>query len=297
MKLATYAGLAGPCPAIVEEDRLLPIGGGAWSGPGSAPDSVLRLIQGGEAAMQAVRAHRDRAGAAAWRKLAEARLLAPIPRPAKNVFCVGRNYKLHIEEGARSRGVPVSFPPVPEFFSKPPTAVIGTGEAIRLPTVTTKLDYEVELAFVIGRTARDIRPEEARAHIFGFTVANDVSARDLQRAHGQWFKGKSLDTSCPLGPWIVTTDTFDPDIDHRLWLSVNGEMRQDAMMSDMLFGCAEILASLSAGMTVEAGDIVATGTPSGVGLGFEPPIWLSDGDIVVAGIDGIGSITNTVRAA
>jgi 2-keto-4-pentenoate hydratase/2-oxohepta-3-ene-1,7-dioic acid hydratase in catechol pathway len=209
---------------------------------------------------------------------------------------VGRNYKLHIEEGARARGVPAEYPPVPEFFTKPATSVIGTGAEVRLPANTQKLDYEVELAFVVGRTGSDISVADAHSHIFGFTVLNDITARDLQRAHGQWFKGKGLDTTCPIGPWIVTADEFEVTAEHRLWLSVNGEMRQDAFISDMLFDCAHILSSLSSGMTVEAGDIITTGTPSGVGLGLDPQIWLKNGDVIEAGIDGIGSITNTVRA-
>ena len=185
---------------------------------------------------------------------------------------------------------------MPEIFTKPPTAVVGPGAEVRLPAATTKLDYEVELAFVVGRSGRDIPAGEAIDHIFGFTVLNDVTARDLQRDHGQWFKGKGLDTTCPMGPWIVTADAFDIGADHRLWMRVNGEMRQDALISDMVFDCAAILASLSAGLTVEAGDIVATGTPSGVGLGMDPQVWLKDGDVMEAGIEGIGSLTNTIRA-
>jgi len=228
--------------------------------------------------------------------LSEVTLHAPIPRPTRNVFCVGRNYKLHIEEGARANGIPVKFPPVPEFFSKPPTAVIGPGAEVRLPSVTRQLDYEVELAIVIGRNCRDVSAAQARGCILGYTIVNDITARDLQRAHGQWFKGKGLDTTCPMGPWIVTADAFDVDQPHRIWLDVNGERRQDSVTSDMLFDCAAIVASLSQGMTLEAGDVIATGTPSGVGLGLDPQVWLKDGDVVEAGIDGIGSIVNTVRA-
>jgi 2-keto-4-pentenoate hydratase/2-oxohepta-3-ene-1,7-dioic acid hydratase in catechol pathway len=287
MKLATFHDQSGPCPAVVQGDRLLCIDGAA---------SLLEVIAGGDDALAAIRTQLAQAAPAAWRPLAGVTLLAPIPRPAKNVFCVGRNYRLHIEEGARARGVPAEYPPVPEFFTKPPTAVIGSGAEIRLPGNTGRLDYEVELAFVVGHTARDVPASDALRHIFGYTVVNDVSARDLQRAHGQWFKGKALDTSCPTGPWIVTADEFDVAAAHRLWLSVNGEMRQDALISDMVFDCAAILSSLSAGMTLEPGDIVATGTPSGVGLGLDPQVWLKDGDIVEAGVEGIGSITNTVRA-
>ena len=296
MKFATLSTPSGPCPAVVAKDRILKVSQ-AWATAGviSESPSVLEIIAN-PALLSAVRQLVASAADDSWTPLARATLLAPIPRPAKNVVCVGRNYKLHIEEGARARGVAVDYPALPEFFTKPPTAVIGTGAEIRLPQNTQKLDYEVELAFVVGRSGRDISVEDALSHIFGFTVLNDVTARDLQRAHGQWFKGKALDTTCPIGPWIVTADEFDVTVDHRLWLTVNGEPRQDAFISDMLFDCAQILSSLSSGMTVEAGDIITTGTPSGVGLGLNPPIWLKDGDVVEAGIEGIGSIINTVRA-
>lgn len=294
MKIASIATAAGPRPAIVRGDRIIPVASG-WKGPSGPPESVLDIITG-SGTMEAVRQHVGTADPNLWRPLHEATLLAPIPRPVKNVFCVGRNYRKHIEEGARARGVEASYPTVPEFFTKPPTAVIGPGADIVLPPVTSKLDYEVELAFIVGRTARNIPAADALDHIFGFTVLNDVTARDLQREHGQWFKGKALDTSCPIGPWIVTSDEFDLGAEHRLWLTVNGEERQNSVIADMVFDCARILESLSAGMTVEAGDIVATGTPSGVGLGLEPQVWLKAGDEIVAGITGIGSIKNRVVA-
>ena len=296
MKIATIETKSGPRPVVVVEDRILDIAS-AWGATdtGPAPASVLDIVARPDG-LAVLRQLSETAGPDRWAPLGEAKLLSPVPRPAKNVFCVGRNYKLHIEEGARARGVPVEYPPLPEFFTKPTTSVIGTGADIRLPGNTQKLDYEVELAFVVGRSGRDISVEDALGHIFGFTVLNDVTARDLQRAHGQWFKGKALDTTCPIGPWIVTADEFNVTAEHRLWLSVNGEMRQDAFISDMVFDCAQIVSSLSAGMTIEAGDIITTGTPSGVGLGLDPQIWLKDGDVVEAGIEGIGSIRNTVRA-
>lgn len=296
MKIATITTGSGQRPAVVAEERILDVAS-AWelAGNGPAPKTVLDIV-GNSTTLAALRQVVEAAGAELWAPLAGAKLLAPIPQPAKNVFCVGRNYKLHIEEGARARNAPVEYPPVPEFFTKPPTAVIGPEAEIRLPGNTQKLDYEVELAFVVGRTGRNISIEDALGHIFGFTVLNDVTARDLQKAHGQWFKGKALDATCPIGPWIVTADEFDVTRKHRLWLTVNGEKRQDAFISDMVFDCAAILSSLSTGMTVEAGDIIATGTPSGVGLGLNPQIWLKDGDVVEAGIEGIGSIRNTVRA-
>jgi 2-keto-4-pentenoate hydratase/2-oxohepta-3-ene-1,7-dioic acid hydratase in catechol pathway len=286
MKLATFQADGRSWPGVIAGDRIVP-----------APfATMIDLIRAGRGSLATLAEFEAKAARGAGIALADAELLAPIPLPEKNVFCVGRNYKLHIEEGARARGAAVDFPKVPEFFSKPPTTVIGTGADIRLPGITQKLDYEVELAFIVGRPGRDIPAAQALDHIFGFTVLNDVTARDLQRAHGQWFKGKALDTSCPMGPYIVTADEFDLSAEHRLWLTVNGEKRQDAFISDMLFDCAHIIEHLSAGLTLEAGDIVTTGTPSGVGLGLDPQIWLKDGDVVAAGIEGIGRITNTVRA-
>ncbi|MES2944801.1 MAG: fumarylacetoacetate hydrolase family protein [Pseudomonadota bacterium] len=287
MRLATFSNGRVARPGVIVGDRILQV----------PYASMLELIAGGKTALARIA---DIAGD--FRPddgyaLDSVTLHAPIPRPAKNVFCVGRNYRLHIEEGARAHGIEVKFPPVPEFFSKPPTTVIGTGADVRLPAATEKLDYEVELGIVMGRNCRDVSEAGAPDCIFGYMVVNDITARDLQRAHGQWFKGKGLDTTCPTGPWIVTADEFDASKSHRLWLSVNGERRQDSVTSDMLFNCAQIVESLSSGMTLEAGDIIATGTPSGVGMGLSPQIWLRDGDVVEAGIDGIGSIVNTVRAA
>ncbi len=287
MRLATFTTGDVPLPGIVVGERIHAL-----------PDLTLHdVIRAGRPALERARAIATGAAPGDGHALGQVSLLAPLPRPAKNVFCVGRNYKLHIEEGARARGVDVKFPTVPEFFSKPPTTVVGPGATVRLPAVTQRLDYEVELAIVIGRPCRDIAAHEAAAHIFGYTVVNDITARDLQSAHGQWFKGKGLDTSCPMGPWIVTADEFDVERGHRIWLNVNGEPRQDSLTSDMLFTCYQIVSSLSQGMTLEAGDVIATGTPSGVGMGLDPPVWLKHGDVVEAGIDGIGSIVNTIRAA
>lgn len=286
MRLATFVRDGAEHSGVVVGDRIVPTGGA----------SLLALIQGGPAALERAHDVARTAGRATGFPLAEVALRAPIPRPTRNVFCVGRNYKLHIEEGARARGVAADYPKVPEFFTKATHAVCGPGDFVRLPAVTQKLDYEVELAFVIGKAGRDIRAKDAADHILGYMVLNDVTARDLQRGHGQWFKGKSLDTTCPTGPWIVTADEFDIAQDHRIWLSVNGDIRQDSLTTDMVFDCATILESLSAGLTVEPGDVITTGTPSGVGLGLDPQIWLKDGDVMQAGIDGIGSITNTIRA-
>ena len=251
MRIATFSHAGREGVGIVENDAILDLA----ASKGSAPPSVRELIAGGDAALKKARealaaAKGDKS---AWRPLKDVRLLAPIPRPQKNVFCVGRNYKLHIEEGARARGQQPTYPPVPEFFSKPPTTVIGHEGEVRIGArITQQLDYEVELAIVIGRTCRDVKKGEARSVVFGYTVLNDFTARDLQRAHGQWFKGKSLDSTCPIGPWIVTADAFGDPAGHRITLRVNGETRQDSNTRDMLFDVDAIIESLSAGLTLEA---------------------------------------------
>lgn len=291
MRLATFSKSGAPALGIVDGERLLDV---AAAG---GPDSMQAVITGGDAALSALRALSDGAPADAWVPLAGLTLLAPIPRPAKNVFCVGRNYKAHIEEGARARGVPLVFPTVPEFFSKPVTAVTGPDSDIRLDTrLTQQLDYEVELALVIGKTCRDIPVEDAMSVVFGYTVLNDVTARDLQKRHHQWFKGKGLDTYCPIGPWIVTADAFGDPSGRRVTLRVNGETRQDSSTADLLFNVATIVSVLSQGLTLEPGDIVATGTPAGVALGMTPQRWLVDGDVVEAEVEGVGILRNTVRA-
>jgi 2-keto-4-pentenoate hydratase/2-oxohepta-3-ene-1,7-dioic acid hydratase in catechol pathway len=294
MRIATFSHTGRERLGIVQDDRVLDLS----AADAKAPLSMLALIGGGAAALDAVRkaavaAENDRK---LWLPLSECRLLAPIPRPPKNVFCVGRNYKLHIEEGARARGVAPSYPKVPEFFSKPPTAVVGhDAEVIVGQRVSKQFDYEVELAAVIGTTCRDVKKSDAHAVIFGYTVLNDFTARDLQRDHGQWFKGKGLDTTCPIGPWIVTADEFGAPRGHRITLRVNGETRQDSNTADMLFGIDDLIESLSTGLTLEAGDIICTGTPSGVGMGLEPQVWLKEGDGVESEVEGIGVLRNTVR--
>jgi 2-keto-4-pentenoate hydratase/2-oxohepta-3-ene-1,7-dioic acid hydratase in catechol pathway len=221
------------------------------------------------------------------RPLRGARLLAPIPRPRKNVFCMGRNYADHAAE----RGA--APPERPVFFTKPPTAVIGPDAPIVRHRVTRALDYEVELAAVVGRRGRDLAPADALAHVFGYTVVNDVTARDLQQAHQQWFKGKALDTFCPLGPVLVTADEIPDPQALGLRLRVNGVTRQEASTAQMVFGVAALLSALSAGLTLEPGDILATGTPAGVGAATGA--YLQPGDVVEAEVDGIGCLRNPVR--
>lgn len=226
-------------------------------------------------------------------------LLAPLPHPAKNVFCVGRNYLEHIAEGERAQNLKIGVTEHPVFFTKPRTAVVGTGASIPIfPKLSTRIDYEVELAVVIGKTGRDIAPDQAMAHVFGYTIVNDVTARDVQRRHGgQFFKGKGLDGSCPMGPVIVTADAIGDPARIGLRLSVNGELRQDGNTADMIFDIPTLIASLSEGMTLDPGDVIATGTPSGVGYAMDPPMFLEDGDVVVCEIDGIGKLENRMTTA
>lgn len=223
------------------------------------------------------------------------RLTAPIPRPRKNMFCLGLNYAAHIGEGARDEPPP-PVPEVPIFFTKPPTSVNGPYDPIVYSKATEMLDYEVEFAFVIGKKGKDIPESEAYDHVAGYMVFNDVSARDLQRSHGQWFKGKGLDTFAPMGPWIVTRDEIPDPHSLDLMCRVNGETRQHSNTKNMIFKIPTIIRYLSAGLTLEPGDIVATGTCSGVGIGMKPPRLLSVGDVVETEIEKIGTLRNTVIA-
>ena len=236
--------------------------------------------------------------AGAEQSASKVHLQAPLPHPAKNVFCVGRNYREHIAEGERAQNLKIGVTDHPVFFTKPPTAVVGPGAAVPIfPHVSENIDYEVELAVVIGKAGRDIAPSAAMDHVFGYTILNDVTARDVQRRHGgQYFKGKALDGSCPLGPFIVTADELGDPMGRGIRLSVNGERRQDGNTADMIFDIPTLIASLSEGLTLEPGDILATGTPSGVGYAMDPPNFLKDGDVVVCEIDGIGKLENVMKA-
>jgi 2-keto-4-pentenoate hydratase/2-oxohepta-3-ene-1,7-dioic acid hydratase in catechol pathway len=230
--------------------------------------------------------------------LSQVRLLAPIPRPRKDIAAVGRNYLEHAHEFSDSgfdASEKQSVPDNPIFFTKAPTAVVGPDEAIDTsndPTSTT--DYEGELGVVIGRPGIRIRREAAMGHVFGYTVINDVTARDLQKRHVQWHIGKSPDTYCPMGPCLVTADEI-PDI-AAMWLRtrVNSELRQEAPVADLIFDIPTLIETLSSVMTLEPGDIIATGTPVGVGIGFNPPVYLGPGDVVEVAIEGIGVLRNPV---
>ena len=223
--------------------------------------------------------------------LRDVKILAPIPRPRKNIVCLGVNYPDH---AAETKHEP---PRYPIFFTKAPTCVIGVGDPIVLPKCSQRIDYEVELAFILGRKGKNIKEEEAWDYIAGYAVLNDVTARDLQRSHQQWFKGKSLDTFAPMGPCLVTPDEVDDPHNLNLRLSLNGKVMQEDNTKELFFKIPEILASLSVDMTVEAGDIVATGTPGGIGDSRSPPVYLKPGDCVRSEVEGIGVLENPVTSA
>lgn len=269
----------------------------------SVPESVLDIIRGGDTMMMACKGvvAAVEAGKLPFTGVARAsaKLAAPIPRPAKNVFCVGSNYRAHVSEASKAQAKEDKTPKLPVFFTKPPTAVVGPDADVLLdPRVSEKMDYEVELAVIIGSPGRNIPADKAVEHIFGFSVSNDVTARDLQRAHGgQFLKGKGLDTTCPLGPEIITIDELPNYNNLRISLSVNGELRQDGNTGDMIFNIPRLIESLSEGLTLEPGDILITGTPSGVGYAMDPPNYLKHGDVVTCEIEGIGQLSNTITNA
>ena len=222
-------------------------------------------------------------------------LTAPLPVPLRSLFCVGRNYRAHAAELAGSvfQANAAADDGWPIVFTKFADCVVGPHDVVRLPgkAVSDQIDYESELAVVIGRGGRDIPRNRAMDHVFGYTVVNDVTARDVQMRHSQWDLGKSFDTFCPMGPWITTADEMDGR-DTRLRGWVNGELRQDGTTRDMIFDIPTLIETCSRGITLHPGDVIATGTPAGVGMGFEPKRWLQDGDVMRIEIDGIGVIEN-----
>jgi 2-keto-4-pentenoate hydratase/2-oxohepta-3-ene-1,7-dioic acid hydratase in catechol pathway len=222
-------------------------------------------------------------------------LNAPLPRPRRNLFCVGRNYHEHASELASSvfSGSTADKDAWPIVFTKVPETVVGPHDSVRMPeaSVSVQIDYEGELAVVIGKGGRNISRARAMDHVFGYTVVNDVTARDVQVRHQQWDLGKCFDTFCPMGPWIVTVDEVDAR-HTRLRTWVNGEVRQDASTADMIFDIETLIETCSRGITLLPGDVIATGTAAGVGMGFKPPRWLKAGDVVRIDIDGVGAIEN-----
>lgn len=287
MKLATFSLPPDPKPrlGIFADDHVVDL---SERFPGGLVDLIRRGPAAWKEAANLGGPHHD---------LRQIRWHAPIPRPDKNIMCVGLNYVAHAVESAKARGREARIPDIPVFFTKAPTTVSGPFDAIPWDRAATQqVDYEVELAVLMGIAGRNLPRDRALDHVFGYTVLNDVTARDLQARHLQWFKGKSLDGFCPMGPVVVTADEFGDPHNKRIASRVNGETRQSSNTSDMIFPLGVILEFLSAGMTLEPGDIVATGTPEGVGIGRTPPVFLADGDIVEAEIEGIGTLRNRVVA-
>jgi 2-keto-4-pentenoate hydratase/2-oxohepta-3-ene-1,7-dioic acid hydratase in catechol pathway len=248
------------------------------------PDAWKRMAEIGS---DAASAHSHLASAVTWH--------APIPRPAKNVFCLGLNYVAHAKESAQARGREMKIPTAPVLFTKAPTSVTGPFADVAVDRqLTQQVDWEVELGVVIGKNGRNIAKADALDYVFGYTVINDLSARDLQQQHMQWFKGKSLDGFCPMGPVLVTADEFGDPQTKRLQLRVNGVTKQDGSTANMIFPVDVIIEWLSKGLTLEAGDVIATGTPEGVGIGRTPQEFLQKGDVVETEVEGIGVLRNRI---
>jgi 2-keto-4-pentenoate hydratase/2-oxohepta-3-ene-1,7-dioic acid hydratase in catechol pathway len=264
------------------------------------PASMLELIDLGPAGLRTLQGLLDE-GEGRWpagtaQPASNAQLLAPIPRPRKNVFGIGLNYMEHVAESSRTLDTSKDLPKQPVIFSKPPTCIVGPGDPIRHDAkMTQQLDWEVELAAIIGRRAHRVGVKEALSYVFGYSVMIDVSARDCRRA-GQWIVSKGQDSYGPFGPCIVTADEIGDPQTLDLWLTVNGVQKQRSNTRHMLFKVDELVADISASMTLEPGDIIATGTPDGVGAGRSPQEWLWPGDVVVAGVERIGEIRHPVVA-
>ena len=296
MKLVTFSPLPSgqPRPGLMLDDKRI-VDIPAALGASDANSSVLGLIRGGAATTRQLQELAKKAGTATV-SLADVKLHAPIPRPAKNVFCIGWNYLEHFEEGAKKLQDNRELPKFPVIFSKAPTAVTGPYDTVPFHSkVSTQCDWEVELGVIIGTGGKDITEADAMKHIFGYTVINDVSWRDVQRRHGgQWDKGKSLDGSCPMGPWIVTADSgIDPN-NLRVTCRVNGVTKQDSSTRFLYFKLPRLICELSAGQTLEPGDIISTGTPEGVGFARNPPEFMKPGDLLETEIEGIGVMRNPI---
>jgi 2-keto-4-pentenoate hydratase/2-oxohepta-3-ene-1,7-dioic acid hydratase in catechol pathway len=297
MRFATFSpGSEGrPRLGLMRGDHMVDVTAAAGTDGPDAPATLLALIQAGPDAWQRAARTAAVAGDRHTHPLSSIRWHAPIPRPAKNVFCLGANYLAHAKESAQARGREMKIPTVPVIFTKASTAVSGPFDEVAVDRAATQqVDWEVELGVVIGRSGRNIAKADALSHVFGYTVINDLSARDLQQQHLQWFKGKSLDGFCPMGPMIVTADEFGDPQNKRLQLRVNGTTKQDGSTANMIFQVDAIIEWLSKGLTLEAGDVIATGTPEGVGMGRTPQEFLQSGDVVETEVEGIGVLRNKI---
>ena len=304
MKFATYEYQGQIQIGVADEaqNRVLPLckAEQALKGTTTMPADMLGLLEMGEAAQALAAELVATATADLYVPLSAVKLLAPIPRPRKNIFCIGKNYVEHVLELSADKDLGSAIPKYPMVFSKPPTAVVGPNAEVKnYKEFVTKLDYEVELAVIIGKTGKNISKEQAYDYVFGYTIMNDVSARDWQKNHGQWLLGKGPDTFAPLGPWIV--DKAEVGNPHNLNIStkINGELRQNANTSLMIFDIPTLIETISTLITLEAGDIIATGTPAGVGLGFlsdgKPHKLLQAGDEMVLEIEKIGKLINYIE--
>ncbi|MFN2461359.1 MAG: fumarylacetoacetate hydrolase family protein [Candidatus Velthaea sp.] len=285
MRYVSFSDAAGNRrPGVLEGESIRPFAGGVAS-----LDAFLRLDAAARSA--------ELAGLQTDVPLGSVTLHAPLA-PRKNVFCVGRNYLAHAEEGARARKEDLNLPAVPTFFTKAPTSIADPGATLQLSgAVSAQYDWEAELAIVIGTRCKDVSENDALDVVFGYTCLNDVTARDLQRAHQQWFKGKSLDDLCPIGPWIVDAREMGDAQNVDIALRVNGETMQSSNTNNMIFSLKRIIAELSRGMTLEPGDIIASGTPEGVGFAMDPPRFLKDGDVMEVEVGNIGILHNAVKIA
>ncbi len=289
MKLVTFHAEGGPALGLVDDD--------------GTTVRDLRGVTGDAGLLQVIEDWASWSGRIAQASglpvVPEPQLLAPIPSPRRDLFAVGKNYREHVAEFGRSGyDTPQrteDLPDKPIVFSKATTSVTGPFDDVEShPSVTSELDYEAELAVIIGTGGRGISYDDALDHVWGYTIVNDVTARDVQRDHKQWLLGKSLDTHAPMGPWAVTADEIADLGALEVSSHVNGELRQKAPVKDLIFDVAELVRVISAGITLLPGDIIATGTPAGVGIGFDPPRFLERGDVVECAITGLGAIRNTI---
>jgi 2-keto-4-pentenoate hydratase/2-oxohepta-3-ene-1,7-dioic acid hydratase in catechol pathway len=264
----------------------------------SVAADMLMLIEMGQSGLRQAAQAVATARPTDIRPIDQVQLLAPIPLPRKNIVCLGMNYAEHARESLRFKGLAAKMPEHPVFFTKAVTTVNNPEGKVPLdPRITQQFDYEVELAFIIGKGGKNIKREDAMNHVWGYTIINDLSARDLQTRHQQFYKAKSLDGTCPMGPCILTADEVLDPAELGLRMRVNGETRQDSTVADLIFDIPTIIEVLSLGQTLEPGDIIATGTPSGVGMGRDPQEFLKAGDVVEAEIDRIGVLRNYIVEA
>ena len=295
MRLVTYRQGEDARVGVETQDGIVPL---SLLAP-DAPADMLGVIAAGKELLDTVATALAEGNAAALSRDGVT-ILAPVPTPRANVMCVGKNYYEHAAEfegsGFDSSSGGQNVPDVPIFFTKVPGSVIGPDDEIdsSLDQDGT-LDYEGELTIVIGKEGRGIRPEDAFDHIYGYTIINDVTARATQQRHKQWFLGKSFDTFCPMGPAIVTADEIPDPTTMQLQTRVNGELRQNVSVKDLIFDIPTMIETASRGMTLRPGDLIATGTPAGVGIGFKPPKYMKAGDVVSVTIEPIGTLTNKVR--